>query len=162
MKAREYAISVGLAKPGRGKLSFAAHAAIQKAIADGVKIEDYNQGKVGNVSIVRTVGSNDGVVESPEKPATPTPLPENPVTHEYRVIYGIDTRGRSPIVIGFEFCAKCLKQIIYCLHAVPQLPEWIGGGDGLTTLPTESQLWEAMSVTHPENAQSTKPFLGTK
>ena len=39
--AREYAISLGLAKPGRGKLSFAAHEALQKAIANGMTFSDY-------------------------------------------------------------------------------------------------------------------------
>lgn len=36
MTRKEYAISLGLAKPGRGRMSKEAHEAIQKAIADGM------------------------------------------------------------------------------------------------------------------------------
>lgn len=156
---------MGLAKPGRGKLSFAAHAAIKKAIADGVQIDDYKEGKVvrnetsGNSTRIagsndRSVGSQVGEAEAKEYP----PIPENPVTHDYDTIYGIDTRGRSPIVIGFGHCSKCSKQVVFCSHDVPYLPEWIGGGEGLVNPPTEEQKCQAMSMTKMEDTENTKPF----
>lgn len=37
---REYAISLGLAKPGRGRMSAAAHDAINKAISEGMTFSD--------------------------------------------------------------------------------------------------------------------------
>ena len=41
MKARNYLIQEGLAKPGRGKFSNAAKEALEAALSDGVIFEDY-------------------------------------------------------------------------------------------------------------------------
>jgi len=46
MKAREYLVSKGLAKPGRGKFSKAAKEALEAAVAAGQKFDDYADGKV--------------------------------------------------------------------------------------------------------------------
>lgn len=166
MKAREYAISLGLAKPGRGKLSKQAHAAIQLAIETGQIFEDYSNGKVNGIntklrnstSTTASVlsgnnsDSNDGVVSRQNE----STLPAQKVTHDYNQVYGIDTNGRSAIVIAFGFCAKCLRQITYCLHDIPQLPDWIGGGDSFINWPTEEQKWKAMSVTQSVDTNSMK------
>lgn len=37
---KEYAASLGLAKPGKGRMSKAAHEAIEKAIAEGMEFRD--------------------------------------------------------------------------------------------------------------------------
>lgn len=154
MKAREYAISKGLAKEGRGKLSFAAHAAIKQAIADGVEFEDYKDGKVvksGNSdgprvsrSRIRPAGSIEGA-ESPTGTDQPVEIKSRPVTHEYSTVYGIDIRGRSPIVIAFQYCSACIVQVRYCSHEIPQLPAWIGGGDGLVNQPTTEEAQAIMA-----------------
>lgn len=149
MKAREYAISRGLAKEGRGKLSFAAHAAIKQAIADGMEFEDYKDGKVvkndSNSSgasthksrVSRNSGNENASGSGGESGIEgPTAIKSRPVTHEYSTIYGIDIRGRSPIVIAFQYCSVCIVQVRYCSHEIPQLPAWIGGGDGLINQPT--------------------------
>lgn len=40
MQKREYLIQLGLAKPGKGRFSAAAKAAIEKAIADGIQFDE--------------------------------------------------------------------------------------------------------------------------
>ena len=170
MKAREYAISKGLAKPGRGKLSAAAHTAIKQAIADGVEIEDYANGKVvrnePTVSRRGTSRSHDGPVGSEireEKEEAPTEIKSRPVVHEYSTIYGVDVRGRSPIVIAFQYCSKCVVQVRYCSHETPQLPEWVGGGNGLIAQPTEEEAWEIYTNTIQKvSEKNTKPWSETK
>jgi hypothetical protein len=151
MKAREYAISLGLAKQARGKLSREAHAAIQKAIAGGTVFEDYSDGKIikkeslnGNrssssVDLSSTdsgseLGSlSDGASQSTQKVVAP--IPESIVTHDYNVVWGIDSNGRSDLVIAFAHCSACFRAIKYCVHDIPKLPAWLGSGDALLVDP---------------------------
>jgi hypothetical protein len=161
LKARDYAISLGLAKPGKGKLSKAAHDAIQKAINEGKTFVDYNNGRVNrNVTDSRTTRPTNGTVGlsigTEEEQKEYPPIPPNPVRHTYNTIYGIDAKGRTPLVIGFESCAICLRHVRYCLHEIPQLPVWIGGGNGLIDVPTKEQKWQAMSMTRKLDLNSTK------
>lgn len=150
MKAREYCIGLGLAKPGKGKLSFAAHAAIKAAIDGGQTFEDYAEGKVvkpsgtnrsSNKSLSASVLSGDvsgepGRISSGQSEgARPKEIKSNPKTHDYNTVWGICTKGRSNLPIAFQYCAKCLRQVTYCSHAVPQLPDWVGGGDALIVRP---------------------------
>ena len=141
MKAREFAISKGLAKPGRGKLSAAAHAAIKEAIADGQTFEDYGSNRVSNsvrpVTVQRNskLGTNrqsnrtEGQVE--DHRSVPFALPAQVVRRSQTTIYGIDRMGNKNVLIAFDHCAKCMNAVIYCVHDTPQLPEWVGGGDAL-------------------------------
>jgi len=146
MKARDYAVSLGLAKPGgRGKLSVKAHEAIQQAIANGQTFTDYKESngstRSNNKSLLDRIllgdGGNatDGSPSGLHEPETRKEIKSNPKTHEYDRIWGIDTRGRSDLKIAFQYCAKCLLQVTYCLHEQPYLPEWIGGGLGLIKEP---------------------------
>lgn len=68
--AREYAISKGLAVPGRGKLSFDAHAAIQGFIDGGGKLSDWDKnGKISSVpKVQRPVVPIPKAVEKPRGP----------------------------------------------------------------------------------------------
>lgn len=157
MKAREWLITQNLAKAGRGKLSRAAHEALQKAVKNGQTFEDYKDGKVirldpnpdtptrskrsrKSLAVVRTehvdssvhVGTN----ESNQKSAEPFSLPAQAVRHDQSTVYGIDRNGRTELVIAFGDCAGCMRAVKYCLHDIPQLPAWIGGGDALMTKPS--------------------------
>lgn len=147
LKAREYCIGLGLAKPGRGKLSKDAHAAIKKAIANGQTFDDYNEKVVRNVNVDSSdniaVNRTDSTVSNKENYQAGTTteriaIESRQVTHDYSTIYGIDIRGRSPIVIAFQYCSKCAVQVKYCTHDTPELPEWIGGGPGFTEHPDET------------------------
>lgn len=163
MKAREYAISKGLAKAGRGKLSAAAHTAIKQAIADGMQFDDYKDGKVirnvatdnANGTRVHADRSGSAACAKDNSQATgsdqPVEIKSRPVTHEYSTIYGIDVRGRSPLVIAFQYCSKCIVQVRYCSHEHPELPEWIGGGPGFIEYPTQEQVDTVYKIAHPDD-----------
>ena len=73
---REYAISLGLAQPGRGRLSREAHAAIDKALAEGMTFDDASPKPV----VAKT-------------PKTPKPARQNPG----RVVVGNDTN--IPVIV---------------------------------------------------------------
>lgn len=141
MKRREYAITLGLAKPGRGKLSREAHAAINKAIAEGKVFSDAAGSATNTVANVRPVASDSGSGESACQPAPPVgkvvaqPIPDLPVTHQQSTVWGIDDNGRSALVIAFDSCAACGRAIKYCLHPVPILPNYMGGGPSLLVKP---------------------------
>jgi hypothetical protein len=156
MKARDWLITQGLAKAGRGKLSKAAHAALQKAVADGKTFEDYKDGKVirandnPSSSAKRKRNRKSVVVGGAERVDSDVhagthgqrkeshesfSLPAQTVNHDQSTVYGIDRNGRSALLIAFGDCAKCMRAVRYCIHNVPQLPEWIGGGDALMTKP---------------------------
>jgi hypothetical protein len=99
---REYLIERGLAKPGRGRMSSAAHDAIKQAINSGVKFTD------------GTENSSAGIG------ATPDPRPDRP---EGMYVF------RNPD--GTEFkrlhtnaCANCHYsfQWCYCLDGTTQFP----------------------------------------
>lgn len=145
MKARDYCISLGLAKPGKGKLSAAAHAAIKKAIDNGQTFTNYKEpngtNRSSNKSLLDSIllgndsNTTNGTPGGLHEPEVREEIKSNPKTHDYNTIWGIDKRGRSDLKIAFQYCAKCLLQITYCLHAEPYLPEWIGGGPGLVKEP---------------------------
>jgi len=158
LKAREYCVSLGLAKPGKGKLSKEAHAAIQIAIKEGHVFEDYKDGRVvknGNGSnrsnntnrssrVVSRVGDDstdrldNGEVQE---------IKSNPITHDYSVIYGIEVmRLGRPVVIAYEYCSKCLLQVKYCLHDIPKLPAYLGSVDGLLHYPTEQDIAKSLET----------------
>lgn len=151
MKAREYCVQLGLAKPGRGKLSANAHEAIKKAIVEGMIFDDYKDSvavKKLNDSTSHNRSSNRNVqlkVTVPED-SGPVAIKSRPVNHDYSKIWGIDTRGRSPIKIAFQWCACCLVQIRYCSRAIPLLPEWIGGKEGVIQEPTDKEMSLAMEL----------------
>jgi hypothetical protein len=147
MRARDYAISLGLAQPGRGKLSKKAHAAIQEAIDNGQTFEDYADGKVvrnGSVpssgsSVRKTVpgdviGSVNLDSDSTERTSEQIRIPGTEArTHDYSTVWGLDPELNVPI--AFQSCAKCFRQVAYCLHDMPQLPAYIGGGNALMERP---------------------------
>lgn len=133
---REYAASLGLAKLGaRGKLSKEAHAAINKAIADGVNFSDPSKAVDGKSNIKPIVSTSSSNSTAPDARQEWAGLADQPKTHAYNTVWGICIKGRSALPIAFQYCAKCLKQVSYCSHDVPQLPHWVGGGNGLLEKP---------------------------
>lgn len=67
---REYLVSKGLAKPGRGKFSNAAKEAIAKAEADGMKFSD-GTGATGILTKNSAGGQSDQKTETPVVKADP-------------------------------------------------------------------------------------------
>lgn len=104
---REYAISLGLAVPGRGRLSAKAHEAINKAENSGMKFSD---------SPFVSARPNTGVqpsaiVKTDVFPADPTPTFAETVTFK-----GI-VNGKTVIVDGRQVCSGdsgCGYSLSYC------------------------------------------------
>lgn len=139
MKHRDWLIQQGLSKPGaRGRLSKDAVAALNKAIAAGTKFTDWpkNGERINGNSDVMLPRSNSNNDDKDHA----VKIKSRSATHEYSTVYGIDTRLRRPVVIAFQWCAKCLVQVRYCSHDIPQLPEYMGGGNAFITKPTETDL----------------------
>lgn len=108
---REYAASLGLAKPNtRGRLSREAHAAIAAAEAEGMVFDDQPKAK------------------AEPKAAKPTPLSlpkANPETvKRYVRSYILTTKAGQVIEMGH--CAKCKQAIMFCAcQQGPYVPDWI-------------------------------------
>jgi len=115
MKSRDYLVSLGLSKPkARGRLSFAAKEALQKALDDGMQFSDL----VSNVQTITKV---------PTKQTAIVPVVAIK-TRENKVVYGIDrgqTSAQKDLIVAFDSCAGCGKAISYCKHELPILPKWI-------------------------------------
>lgn len=67
---REYAVSLGLATNGRGRMSAAAHAAIDEAVKNGMTFSDMPQRGVG-----KEINSKDVSKGNPEESFSATPEP---------------------------------------------------------------------------------------
>lgn len=67
---REYAVSLGLATNGRGRMSAAAHAAIDEAVKNGMTFSDMPQRGVG-----KEINSKDVSRGNPEESFSATPEP---------------------------------------------------------------------------------------
>lgn len=108
MTPREYAISLGLAKPGRGKLSNAAHAAINKARAAGTKFSD------GTIVVQRVVK------EKPKKNVAEA-IVHRPAVRKSAQAYIMEGNLR----VGFDTCSRN-HYLTYCDCPIPYAPAWIG------------------------------------
>lgn len=147
---KEWLAERGLAKLGRGKLSKEANAAIAEAVANGITFDDWDgngrvsrsnsnagnttRNKRSNKSLAMGTGKSVLPAE-PKGKDIPFTLPTQTVKHHQSTVYGVDRVGRSEIVIAFQSCYGCNKAIKYCIHDVPQLPAWLGGGDALMENP---------------------------
>lgn len=120
---RDYAISLGLARPGsRGRLSREANIAIEKALKEGKVFRD-----AGSIQSGGADGNTDDAVVSAagDTAVTYKTIPEFEINHQQDKVWGVDRSGRTPIVIAFCSCNACGRAIKYCLHETPKLPSWI-------------------------------------
>ena len=97
---REYAISLGLAKPTRGRMSREAHAAIEKAESEGMNFTDSAPAKP------KTVKADTG--DSPKVKA-PAETVSNYAPARYRydeqtTFSGVDSKGKRHTVNGRQAC----------------------------------------------------------
>lgn len=107
---REYAISLGLAKQGRGRLSHEAHAAIAKAESEGMTFSDSPKPKT-----VTPSASIQTIVDKPKVKET---------VKRYVRSYILTTKAGQ--VIEFGSCAMCKNSIMFCAcQNGPYYPDWI-------------------------------------
>ena len=103
---REYAISLGLATPGRGRLSREAHAAIDKAIAEGMTFSDATPKPVVQRApkTAREPQRRAVVVEGESQ----TTMAD--VHYRYDVdqlFVGVDSHGKKHTVNARQVCRNC-------------------------------------------------------
>lgn len=122
MKRRDYAISLGLAKPGRGRLSREAHEAIAKAEAEGKTFSD-SPIKTRSIKSDSNSESESVSVKSDSEPKDffgPTP---NPI---YNGGWYVVEDGKRVDVSGKEVCRNCMCSLDYHRCDSPILPAWNG------------------------------------
>lgn len=152
MNKREYAISLGLAKAGRGKLSRAAHEAINKAIAGGMTFSEGKTTRPSNHKGVKKTHNAEVVMTSlltepnsyePVKAATVTgPVAEKIVVmtkvRHNTVAYAIDKPtkpGCKELVVAFTKCGKCEKGIAHCNCKSITPPSYVNATNATLTRP---------------------------
>lgn len=105
MNAREYLVSKGLAKPGRGKFSNDAKAELQRAMSSGMTFDDYKPtGRVVNapkprVEVEKT--PKQKAEDSVYLPPTDYRFPES----EYKAVGRVD--GVKHVWGMREVCSNC-------------------------------------------------------
>lgn len=113
MKAKDYAVSLGLAKPGRGRMSLAAREAVEAAIAKGYVFEGY-------VSRARPDKPQKSVSVSVPKPAEPKDTAEGINMYadgwyrydsDQEFAYD-DDAGKSHIINGKAVCMTCKFSLV--------------------------------------------------
>lgn len=117
MRSRKWLIEQGLAKEGKGRLSFAAKDALAKAIAEGMVFEDIRQASPGDkLTIARRKVQAEAVVTTLEP------------TRDETIFYVVEAAtkmGQSDLVIGFDICFGCNRHVKYCIHDIPKPPAWV-------------------------------------
>lgn len=121
MRARDYLVSKGLAKPGRGKFSNAAKDALASALQSGTSFEDYP-------------------VKVASKPTGPKPVKAAPVEHtdvfdipEFRypesMYRAIEVRSGKRIERSMRCaCNGCGLSLVVCWCPSPKISAHDGGG----------------------------------
>lgn len=116
-RSRDWLVQQGLAKKGKGRLSFAAKDALAKAIADGIIFDDIRQENPGDkLTIARRKVQAEAVIKTLEP------------TRDESIFYVVEPAikmGQSDVVIGFDICFACNRHIRYCIHDKPKPPAWI-------------------------------------
>lgn len=98
---REYAISLGLAVPGRGRLSREAHAAIAKAESNGMTFDDAKPTVKVTTSKPKTVKVGPVVEDEVPNPYSNLRYPDN------TKFKGTDSEGKVHIMGGRNACMNC-------------------------------------------------------
>jgi len=111
---REFAISKGLAQPGKGRMSRAAHEAIEAAERDGMVFDD-----------PKPVTKADKIAArpAPAKPVVQKPVQENavverkPFTGKFEALM---PDGKRKALNGRTAC-QCGASLVYCLCSTPKV-----------------------------------------
>lgn len=106
MTKREYAISKGLAQPGRGRLSRDAHDAIAKAEAEGMVFDDTTvvvRQKALDVPVVNT----EKAVDKGPKDSIENPFADAYMRYEQTQEFVYDEGGREFTISCRPACMNC-------------------------------------------------------
>jgi hypothetical protein len=129
---REFLVQMGLAKPGRGRLSREAKVALAEARKQGAVFSDDDavnaapkQQEAVNEKPRRYVVLDGEEIEV-EAPVEHPPLPANEIMRDNCVGYHTDKIGTQDVRTAFEHCGRCFAHLIYCKCAKPVGPSWLG------------------------------------
>ena len=114
---REYAISLGLAKDGRGRMSKEAHSAINKALAEGMRFSDVRQDSDSSIPVTSEQASKDSA--APENLFGPTPEPL------YNGGWYVWEGKKKRNISGREVCRGCGLSLDYHRCNLPIFPSRI-------------------------------------
>lgn len=111
---REYAASLGLAKPNsRGRLSLEAHAAIEAAEANGMQFKDSKPAAKPKPEPVKV---------TPAPTPLSLPRPSAPIRNARAFVATL----HDGQVIEFGTCGRCKNHVSWCKCANgPQPPAWV-------------------------------------
>lgn len=116
-RSRDWLVQQGLAKKGKGRLSFAAKDALKEAIANGITFDDIRQDDSdASITIARQKVQAEAIVATLEP------------TRDESIFYVLEPaikQGQSDLVIGFDICSACNRHIRYCIHELPKPPAWV-------------------------------------
>lgn len=152
---KDYAISLGLATAGRGRMSREALAAVEKAIAEGYIFDDMpgttkptSKPRKASQPVSKPVKASapksknvrpEGVPEENEygvpwePPREYPPIPDLPVINDIEHVWAWDEKIRC--AIATEFCGCHGRHVKYCNSKEIQLPAYLGGGPALMEKP---------------------------
>ena len=109
---RDYAVRLGLAKPGRGRMSTEAHSAITKALAEGMRFSDV---KVNSDSS-KPVTSQEATKDSVQTFTGPTP----DALFNGGWFYW---EGKKKVNLsGAEVCRRCMVSLDWHRCSMPMFP----------------------------------------
>lgn len=116
MKAKDYLISKGLAKPGRGRISLAGHDALKVAIASGMSFSDYPKGN--SVPAQAPKGNAIAPVRK-EREDIPVIVPETFPMDSFRAFERED--GKLIERSMREVCQTCGVSLVQCECGHPEI-----------------------------------------
>jgi hypothetical protein len=116
---REYAISKGLATPGRGRMSREAHAAIEKAELDGMVFTDPKP-----VTKADKIATREAARPAPRKTVVQTPVQENDtlVSKPFTGKFEAKMPGGKRKAVSERTACTCGASLCYCLCSPPTVP----------------------------------------
>lgn len=120
---REYAISLGLAKPTRGRMSRVAHAAIADARAQGMTFSD----AVAVRKITSSVNANPLPAAPEDRPEAFDPYMPTPDTLRSGYLRFVKPNGGSLQVNATEACQNCKSSFSFCHCEKPTFMFWRTG-----------------------------------
>lgn len=124
---KAYAVSLGLANEGRGRMSREALAAIDKAIASGMTFSDMDKHK-SNASFGRNTGANPAGVKPKSQrqiplksaPSGSDVMIESPRTYEDSTYWTYqNAKGKTVKVDGKQVCGTCMVSLFWHKCSTP-------------------------------------------
>lgn len=125
MKARDYLVSKGLAKQGRGRMSREAHEALKAALAEGMIFSDYTPTGFGTTKVTMVQNGSQRPVQAKvvsESPAAPVIPRESPRTiMEGASISMLLESGKKIKISERAACGSCQYSLSHHVCNTPQV-----------------------------------------